>query len=157
MSINPSLKKIYTTVRQNGLRQTSFIRRVASAVSLLCFKADVSVYSLSKDLTTAVNDSFTSDRFELVFGVKHPVSLAVHVELTKVIPVLLSQNIKHVLVQFLAEFNDLISLTLAPWLLIAFSTTSSSRSSSSTLTKGGVLFVIVSLIECHSGKPQGAG
>lgn len=118
MSINPSLKKIYTNVRQNGLRQTSFIRRVASAVSLLCFKADVSVDRLSKDLPTAVNDSFTSDRFELVFGVKHPMSLVVHVELTK--PLVPSQNIKHVFVHFLAELNDLIILTLAPWLLVFY-------------------------------------
>lgn len=135
----------------------SFISPVASAVSPLCFKAEVSVYRLSKDLTTAVNDSFTSHCFELVFGVKHPMSLVVHVELTKVIPMVLSQNIKHVFVHFLAEFNDLIILTLAPWLLVAFSTTSSSF----TLTKEGgkeaVLFVIVPLIECHSGKPQGAG
>lgn len=120
MSINPSLKKIYTSVRQNGLRQTSFIRRVASAVSLLCFKADVSVDRLSKDLPAAVNDSFTSDRFELVFGVKHPMSLVVHVELTKVIPLVPSQNIKHVFVHFLAELNDLIILTLAPWLLVFY-------------------------------------
>lgn len=103
MIINPSLKKIYTTVRQNELRQTSFAHRVASAVPLLCFKADVSVYRLSKDLTTAVNDSFTSDRFDLAFGMKHPMSLVVHVELTKVVPVVLSQNIKHVLVLFFPQ------------------------------------------------------
>lgn len=48
----------------------SFISSVASAFFfffVLCAIAEAHVYRLSKDLTTAVNDSFTS---ELVFGVE---------------------------------------------------------------------------------------
>lgn len=61
----------------------SFINSVASAFFfffVLCVLAEAHVYRLSKDLTTPVNDSFTSDCFELVFGVKHPTSLVVYVQ-----------------------------------------------------------------------------
>lgn len=52
----------------------SFINSVASAFFSTCVLAEASVHTLSEDLTIAANDSFTNDSFELVFGVKHPMT-----------------------------------------------------------------------------------
>lgn len=59
----------------------SFISNVVCVIfCFLCVLAEASVYKLSEDLTTAANDSFTNNCFELVFGVKHPTtSLVVYV------------------------------------------------------------------------------
>lgn len=102
----------------------SFINRVASAFFFaLCVLAKASVYRLSKDLTTAANDSFT-DCFELVLGVKHAVmALGVYVDGTLRADQgrsRVSKRTKHVCVHVYAELINFTSQALASWLPVAF-------------------------------------
>lgn len=71
-----------------------------------------------------------------------------------------SKSIEHVGVHLYAECIYLMNLVLASRLLVAFSLALNFLSlhlDLSPLQKEAMLFLIGPVIECHSGKPQGAG
>lgn len=124
----------------------------------LCVLAEASVYRLSTDLTTAANDLFTADSFELA---EHPMtSLGVYVDGTLSVPCL-SACVYLELIYFI----NLENATIVTCCLFTSLELPQTTSWALTLTQGGgkkrgleaMLFLIGPLIECHSGKPQGAG
>lgn len=143
----------------------SFINSVASASFSLCVLTEASVCRPSKDLTTAANDQFYRRFFWTVWcETFHDVSCYLcRLSWPRSFPCL---SLRACLCACMPRINLLYQPGIGIMFTCCLFTSPElpkTTSWSLIVTQGGkkgleaVLFLIGPLIECHSGKPQGAG